>query len=211
VDADFPAAHSMDTHWFAVDREGRVGLFFTGENGFVPQSAVEADSQELVGLCQQLAGTSPPGVDEEENDVEDWDEFLGALVEQGFFYYNYADTFDDPEPLLLPFALWGVPDKPLHVGQLPPEWRARCGRCVIDSASFGAAEQIQPLEFTTDDPVAYWEDSCAYLSSDETVIRPIAGREEKYQEFCVKYADRLRKGRQGIRIEGLDEGAGSQS
>ena len=33
---DFPAAHSMDTTWFAVDREGRVAVFDSGEAGAVP-------------------------------------------------------------------------------------------------------------------------------------------------------------------------------
>lgn len=36
---DFPAAHSMDTTWFAVDEAGHVAAFFTGENGYMPKSA----------------------------------------------------------------------------------------------------------------------------------------------------------------------------
>ena len=35
---DFPAAHSMDTAWFAVDSQGRVANFETDENGAVPGS-----------------------------------------------------------------------------------------------------------------------------------------------------------------------------
>ena len=30
---DYPAAHSMDTDWFAIDGEGRVGLFQSGQDG----------------------------------------------------------------------------------------------------------------------------------------------------------------------------------
>jgi hypothetical protein len=33
---DFPAAHSMDATWFAVDRDGHVGVFESNENGAVP-------------------------------------------------------------------------------------------------------------------------------------------------------------------------------
>jgi hypothetical protein len=33
---DFPAAHSMDSTWFAVDADGHVALFFTGEAGGLP-------------------------------------------------------------------------------------------------------------------------------------------------------------------------------
>ncbi|MCA8997796.1 MAG: hypothetical protein KDA80_12445, partial [Planctomycetaceae bacterium] len=35
---DFPAAHSMDTTWFAVDADGHIGAFETEENGWVPAS-----------------------------------------------------------------------------------------------------------------------------------------------------------------------------
>lgn len=35
----YPAAHSMDSGWFAVDEEGHVGHFDTGEGGAMPTSA----------------------------------------------------------------------------------------------------------------------------------------------------------------------------
>lgn len=35
--ADFPAAHSMDTDWFAVDADGNVGMFNSCEGGAVPR------------------------------------------------------------------------------------------------------------------------------------------------------------------------------
>jgi hypothetical protein len=38
---DFPAAHSMDTHWFAVDRDGHVACFDSGESGAVPTQALD--------------------------------------------------------------------------------------------------------------------------------------------------------------------------
>lgn len=41
---DYPAAHSMDTTWFAVDADGHVAAFETGEAGAVPTAAyVEPD------------------------------------------------------------------------------------------------------------------------------------------------------------------------
>jgi hypothetical protein len=33
---DFPAAHSMDTTWFAIDADGYVGIFNSSEGGAVP-------------------------------------------------------------------------------------------------------------------------------------------------------------------------------
>jgi hypothetical protein len=34
---DFPAAHSMDTTWFAIDADGCVGVFSSNEGGAVPE------------------------------------------------------------------------------------------------------------------------------------------------------------------------------
>ncbi|MFO7566008.1 MAG: hypothetical protein R6X02_25415 [Enhygromyxa sp.] len=36
-----PAAHSMDTHWFAVDELGHVAMFAAGEAGLVPDAAAQ--------------------------------------------------------------------------------------------------------------------------------------------------------------------------
>ena len=36
---DFPAAHSMDTVWYAIDCDGNVGCFHSGEAGAVPGDA----------------------------------------------------------------------------------------------------------------------------------------------------------------------------
>ncbi|AFY94581.1 hypothetical protein [Chamaesiphon minutus] len=52
---DFPAAHSMDTTWFAIDADGCVGIFNSGEGGAVPADlptvpgAIEFES-ELVEI-----------------------------------------------------------------------------------------------------------------------------------------------------------------
>ena len=37
--SDFPAAHSMDTYWFAIDADENVAVFDTGETGALPHSA----------------------------------------------------------------------------------------------------------------------------------------------------------------------------
>lgn len=43
---DYPAAHSMDSCWFGVDRDGRVGFFETGEAGALPAHGLRADAAE---------------------------------------------------------------------------------------------------------------------------------------------------------------------
>lgn len=53
---DYPAAHSMDAHWFAVDAEGHVALFHSTESGAVP-SGLHGDDPYAFG--EQLAPLLP--------------------------------------------------------------------------------------------------------------------------------------------------------
>lgn len=50
---DYPAAHSMDTTWFAVDDDGHVAIFSSGEAGAVPEDA--AGDPEDDTLLETLA------------------------------------------------------------------------------------------------------------------------------------------------------------
>ncbi|HJZ91059.1 MAG TPA: hypothetical protein VKE40_09315 [Gemmataceae bacterium] len=48
---DFPAAHSMDSAWFAVDRDGFVAYFYTGEAGAMPRVGYTGEEAfELQGI-----------------------------------------------------------------------------------------------------------------------------------------------------------------
>jgi hypothetical protein len=47
MDVDYPAAHSMDTTWFAVDADGHVGHFQSGHSGASPTAAATAESDHL--------------------------------------------------------------------------------------------------------------------------------------------------------------------
>jgi hypothetical protein len=51
---DFPAAHSMDSVWFAVDQDGRVAIFSTGEAGAMPEDAA-GEEEGNHDLYQALA------------------------------------------------------------------------------------------------------------------------------------------------------------
>jgi hypothetical protein len=50
MENDYPAAHSMDTTFFAIDRDGHVALFDTGEAGAVPVNACGGDGIDFAGL-----------------------------------------------------------------------------------------------------------------------------------------------------------------
>jgi len=59
--ADYPAAHSMDTDWFAVDAYGRVGIFDSGEAGAMPSQYKfgQTGAFEFVEAVLKQRGTSP--------------------------------------------------------------------------------------------------------------------------------------------------------
>jgi hypothetical protein len=203
--ADFPAAHSMDTHWFAVDQGGQVALFFTSETGFMPLDATQVEGHELIQLYRRLTGKEPPGLGEDDY-IEDWEGFLDALCQLGFFDYNYINSFGDPDGLLAPYTLWGEPGMPIHVDQLPPDLRQQCLRCRFESVSFGEDDRLQPLELVPEAQwFSYWEGDCAYLTADGSAVRPFPGREDKYRDFCKKYAGNWPAHRKGARIENLPD------
>ena len=70
MEPDYPAAHSMDTCFFAIDRDGHVACFDTGEAGAVPINALsgpdESTNRQLLALprvpvLQDLQGHILPG------------------------------------------------------------------------------------------------------------------------------------------------------
>jgi hypothetical protein len=57
MDVDYPAAHSMCVSWFAVDQDGNVGYFYSGEAGAAPSQA----PPESATLSGRLAEVLPRG------------------------------------------------------------------------------------------------------------------------------------------------------
>ena len=114
MDNDFPAAHSQDTCWFAVDEAGHVGIFNSDEDGHVPNLNVDQDEawdlvEELWRRLHPQGGRSPPPSE---------GEILSAQL--GIFFYHYAyETFIP----LSPYKRRNVPETPLHIDQLPPTLR----------------------------------------------------------------------------------------
>lgn len=50
---DYPAAHSMDTEWFAVDADGNIALFDSSEGGAVPEEAGGYDGEAILDLLEK--------------------------------------------------------------------------------------------------------------------------------------------------------------
>lgn len=60
---DLPAAHSMDTEWFAIDGLGHVAVFESGEGGGVPEAHFEAwhAQSEWAELLHEMLSLAAPG------------------------------------------------------------------------------------------------------------------------------------------------------
>jgi hypothetical protein len=70
---DFPAAHSMDTTWFAIDADGCVGIFDSSEGGAVPKDLTKVTNNEIEfegDLLELLAKDSGRLIDREAIDLE---------------------------------------------------------------------------------------------------------------------------------------------
>jgi hypothetical protein len=187
MDADFPAAHSMDTQWFAVDRDGHVALFITGEAGSMPLTASEGDVDEALRAL---------GSKQTEEGLDYDEEAIGQeLARLGVHVYE-----DDSDWFTGPYRRAHKPKKPLHVDQLPPELRQQVKEVRFDGLSFAEKKRLQPCEYT--DGVAW---SSAYVAEDGKTVRPIPGHEEEYRQEVEQLReedpDELKK----FRFEGLEE------
>ena len=60
---DYPASHSIDTYWFAVDKDGRLACICSGEEGTWPADIEKSnDDYEMTDdawVCVRTSGTEP--------------------------------------------------------------------------------------------------------------------------------------------------------
>jgi hypothetical protein len=186
MDADFSAAHSMDTTWYAVDGSGHVAFFETGEDGHAPAAARD---EALVMELWRLRG----------GDTEEWHEDEEMAGKLGVFFYDSPESGE----MLIPYDRVVAPDKPLHVDELPPGLRTKWKRIRFDTIAFAESEKVQPLEFVE---CVSWGEYVAYLCADGETVRPVPGQEKGFAAFCrMLLRDRPEFAR-GLRFEGPGAG-----
>jgi hypothetical protein len=190
MDIDFPAAHSMDAMWFAVDGQGQVAVFVTGENGHAPEQFPEGEIGPWYGLCELFVGRDDLAYHLPDEDLAD---------RVGVFFYDYDNSFDP----IAPYTRSVKPSVFLHLDQLPPRFRAEFLRCRFPQLDFAQAEHIQPLEYGR---CGYWykESRVAYLLSDGRTVKPIPGQEERFREFCEAFCRERPDAARELRFEGID-------
>jgi hypothetical protein len=188
---DFPAAHSMDTEWFAVDARGHVSQFMTGESGMLPRGS-GGEPGAIGNLAEQLRGR--PLSD------EDFDNYEGVLARAGVFVFDYQDGWLE---LYYPYARVQRPEAPLHVDQLPPALRKQVKAVRLEGVDFSAVEFVQPLEHVECD--FWWADGVAYVAADGKAVRPMPGREAEFADFCRDLRKRNPEETKGLVFEGVKD------
>jgi hypothetical protein len=185
---DYPAAHSMDTSWYAVDAAGHVALFISSENGHAPRNA--ENSYYLDDLYRAEHPDHP----------DDWQGYEQLAEEFGLFVYNYGDSWD---PIDTYQRLIG-PSNPVHVEQLPPAIRLGCKKIRFPGVRFADAERVQPLEFG---PCGCWDEDerVAYVAADGVTVRPIRGKERHFPDFVRRVRETWPDVAARYRFEGNDD------
>jgi hypothetical protein len=193
METDYPAAHSQDICWFAVDEAGHVGIFDSGEDGHVPNLNVSEAWDLVEELWRRL---HPRG----RRSPSPWEgDKLSAHL--GIFFYDYDDGYFDP---ISPYKRMGVPKTPLHVDQLPPPLRQQAKQARLEQVDFALHELVQPLE-QYECVCWYEEHRVAYLCSDGKTVRPIPGREDRFADFCKQFCKENPKEAKKLVFEGPQE------
>jgi len=170
---DYPAAHSMDTWWFAVDERGAVAVFDTNENGPVPG---DGDRRPTWGAVESVLGSGPRGMR-----LEDW------YASRGITYYEYSDDYGG---LVRLYERLGVPTAPLlHVDELPLALARQSRSVCFVGARFDRALSLQPIEFF--DCQLYSEGyQVAYVAGAGVTVRPFPDSRDEFAEFVARYRAR---------------------
>jgi hypothetical protein len=186
---EYPAAHSMDTSWYAVDADGHVAVFYSGENGHAP---LNYDGPSYLG---ELYDARHP------DQHDQWPGYERAAEDIGFFVYAYGEPWDPIDAYQRQFA----PPDPVHVDQFPPAVRQGCKRIKLPGVRFVEAERVQPIEFF---PCDCWgrEHRVAYVAADGLTVRPIPGQESQFADFVRQF--RIESPDQAARyhFEGITDG-----
>jgi hypothetical protein len=191
TDADFPAAHSMDTSWYAVDADGCVALFSTGKVGHAPVG------YESAYYMEDLYEARHP----QRPDQFHWEGDDRAAAEVGIFLYDYSEAW---EPIQA-YDRRVVPPDPVHVDQLPPAIRLGCKRIQLSGIRFADAARVQPIELFPCD-YSGGEERVAFVAADGITVRPVPGKERRFADFVRRFRAESPDAAARYHFEGITNG-----
>lgn len=154
---DFPAAHSADTWWFAVDADGHVAFFDSGEAGAVPSQALQ--TQDYAVLQELAAGKNIPRGRHGRPEPS-------AL---GLYHFEHGDVYENWIAGL--YQKQTEPQVAITVTDLPANWQNQISKCNFASVCFSKITRLQPVEHTKCDS---WEPT--YVTSDG-LLRALPGHD----------------------------------
>jgi len=147
ADCDYPAAHSMDTTWFAVDRDGFVAMLVTNEEGALPLASQEDQGDGMEFLEDLSAHT---GRELQLGDYEfplpeslglfgyEWP--LGEFPEGCELSEDELCDMQESDGLPSPYKRSAVPTAPLKIDDLPPNLQKKLKGLVFSEVSFAAED-----------------------------------------------------------------------
>lgn len=165
----------MDTTWFAVDRDGHVAVFDSGEAGAVPIDGYTDDFAPILDELVKAAG----------GEELDWDERGERLAELGIYFYTHEEW---ENALAGPYERTGMPDQPMPGHRVP---RGLLARMVSFDGRFADTEKLQPLEHWKSDA---W--SAAWIATDGVSVHCVPGHEEEYAAEVEELASAYEGARQ---------------
>jgi hypothetical protein len=213
---DVPASHSMDSDWFAVDQQGHVAVFSTGENGHLPEFLNEAGEtgREALDLLESflqarrvrdVRGGTP------ERSLADlsFQDYCDRIASLGLFLYCF-DDYEELNPELWILDLYrrkAEPGHPVHVEELPPQLRRLCKQINFECL-FAEVERIQPVGTV---PCVCWgEAPPAYLCGDGRTVKLLPGKEKEAARIWKKLRKSERDALAAYEIEGMPAASAAQ-
>lgn len=142
---DYPAAHSMDTEWFAIDKDGFVALMTSEETGPVPIEVYQhLDQGEGYELVEKIANALKRPLKEDQWGAPDAPSIgLYHFTHQGFLE---EELEDEDEEAMVPYSRpkEQLPQSPVHITQLPEDIAKMIVPFKFDVA-FADTVRLQPL------------------------------------------------------------------
>lgn len=134
------AAHSMDTDWFAVDDDGRVAQFSSGEYGAVPFDTLDLPDVEDVIEYVDTEGSRPQVIELAGRYSSSFERYSASA--RGLYHYRHSRIEVE---ISTPYQRWARPLDPARVEDLPALIRDRCLR--LEGARFECDALLQPLDY----------------------------------------------------------------
>lgn len=205
---DYPAAHSMDTTWYAVDENGEIGKFLSGEGGDVPV---------LEGMVETKKVSAPVSIGNTEGipfqsrflPIEDaiqdaaWRRWPRSTAnrEEDQEYQTSEYNMEMTRDLMLPplnFHIYEVPDRndayhwqasprhPMTIRDLPEQLRNDYHLLFLKDFAFKSREPIDPFDYA---PNCFTYGDTHLTPSGSRPAFPIPSRWNFWNGFDLAEAD----------------------